>query len=154
MNSVQQGAESGIAVAANLQQTKNGNLLLGSSRQFVGFDLAVDPRVVSLMLSRCIRFFPALANITALRTWTGLRPYTPDLLPIISPVESIAGLYIAAGHEGIGITEGPITGKLISQMIMGQELAIKTDKLSLSRFANVNGKFLGVLRINWKIFQK
>jgi glycine/D-amino acid oxidase-like deaminating enzyme len=139
LDSIQQGAESGIAVAANLQQTQNGNLLLGSSRQFAGFDLAVDPRVVSLLLSRCIRFFPALANITALRIWSGLRPYTPDLLPIISPVESIAGLYIAAGHEGIGITEGPITGKLISQMITGDKLAIQTDKLSLSRFVPKKG---------------
>ncbi len=135
MDSVTQGADSGIAVAATLLQTVNGNLLLGSSRQFVGFEAAVDPRVVSLMLSRCIRFFPALANINALRIWTGFRPYTPDLLPIISPVESISGLYIAAGHEGIGITEGPITGKLISQMITGQEPEIKIDKLSFSRFA-------------------
>ena len=134
LDSVKQGSDSGIAVAANLQQTKNGNLLLGSSRQFVGFDPAVDPLVVSLMLSRCIRFFPALAKISAIRTWTGFRPYTPDLLPIISPVEAIAGLFIAAGHEGIGITEGPITGKLISQMITGQELSLKIDTLSFSRF--------------------
>jgi glycine/D-amino acid oxidase-like deaminating enzyme len=135
MDTVAQGADSGIAVAANLQQTVNGNLLLGSSRQFVGFDNAVDPQVVSLVISRCLRFFPSLAKITALRTWTGFRPYTPDLLPIISPVESVSGLYIAAGHEGIGITEGPITGKLISQMITGQDLAINIDKLSFSRFA-------------------
>jgi sarcosine oxidase subunit beta len=135
LDTVNQGAGGGVAVAATLQQTGNGNLLLGSSRQFVGFDTAVDPLVVARMLGRCVRFFPALANVTAIRTWTGFRPYTPDLLPIISPVDSIAGLYIAAGHEGVGITEGPITGKLISQMITGQELDLKIDKLSFSRFA-------------------
>ena len=95
----------------------------------------LNMEVVSLVLTRCIRFFPALANVTALRAWAGFRPYTPDLLPIISPGESIAGLFIAAGHEGIGITEAPITGKLISQMITGQELALNIDKLSFSRFA-------------------
>jgi len=134
LDSVQQGVGNGITVAANLQQTKNGNLLLGSSRQFVGYDLSVDPQVVSLMLSRCMRIFPGLARLTALRTWSGFRPYTPDLIPIISPVESIAGLFVAAGHEGIGITEAPITGKLISQMILGQELAMDAGELSLSRF--------------------
>ncbi len=135
MDSVTQEAGSGVAVAANLQQTTNGNLILGSSRQFAGFDLAVDPKVVALILSGCIRFFPKLASISALRTWTGFRPYTPDLVPIISPVESIQGVYIAAGHEGIGITEAPVTGKLISQMITGQELSLNADKLSFSRFA-------------------
>lgn len=137
LDTVNQGASSGIAVAANLQKTSHGNLLLGSSRQFVGFDPFIDPQVVSLMLSRCLRFFPALARVTALRTWAGFRPYTPDLLPIISPVAEIKGLYIASGHEGIGITEAPITGLLISQMITGQELAYKSDKLSFSRFSKM-----------------
>ncbi len=135
LDTVSQGEASGIAVAANLQKTRHGNLILGSSRQFVGFDPFVDPHVVSQMLSRCLRFFPGLAKVTALRTWAGFRPYTPDLLPIISPVQAVNGLYIASGHEGIGITEAPITGLLISQMITGQELAYKSDKLSFSRFS-------------------
>jgi glycine/D-amino acid oxidase-like deaminating enzyme len=134
MDTVHNGSASGVAVAANLQQVKNGNLLLGSSRQFVGFDAAVDPEVVSLMMSRNLRFFPFLARVTAIRTWAGLRPYTPDLLPIISPVESIDGMYIASGHEGIGITEAPITGKLISQLVTGQPPELSLGELALSRF--------------------
>jgi sarcosine oxidase subunit beta len=134
MDSVKAGASSGVAVAANVQQAKNGNLLLGSSRQFVGFDGSVDPMVVASMLQRCLRFFPALAEISAIRTWAGFRPYTPDLLPIISPVDQIAGMYIAAGHEGIGITEGPVTGKVISQLITGQPTDVPLDELQLSRF--------------------
>lgn len=134
MDSVREGASSGVAVAANVQQVKNGNLLLGSSRQFVGFDASVDPRVVSMMMKRNLRFFPALAKVTAIRTWAGFRPYTPDLLPIISAVDTIPGLYIAAGHEGIGITEAPITGKLISQIITGQTPDLPLGLLSLSRF--------------------
>lgn len=136
MDSVRSGAGSGIAVAANIQQVKNGNLLLGSSRQFVGFEAAVDPQVISLMTRRNLRFFPAIANLPAIRAWTGFRPYTPDLLPVISPVETIRGLYIASGHEGIGITEAPITGKLISQLVTGQTPEVPLDELSYARFAS------------------
>jgi len=134
MDSVKQGG-AGIAVAANVQQTVNGNLLLGSSRQFVGYDLSVEQQVITMMLSRCLRFFPVLKNLTAIRTWTGLRPYSPDLLPIIGPVAAVPGFHMASGHEGIGITEGPITGKLITQVITGQEPDFTLAPLALERFA-------------------
>jgi sarcosine oxidase subunit beta len=124
----------GVAVAANIQQVKNGNLLLGSSRQFAGFDLRVEPEVVREVVRRCVRFVPGLAGVLAIRFWAGLRPYTPDLLPIIGPVSAVPGLYIAAGHEGIGITEGPVTGLLISQMITGQTTALPVESLSPDRF--------------------
>jgi sarcosine oxidase subunit beta len=120
-------------VAANIQQMPNGNLLLGSSRQFVGFDPSVDPGVVASMLQRNLRFFPSLDRITAIRTWSGFRPYTPDLLPIISRSD-IEGVYIACGHEGIGITEGPVTGKCISQLITGQTPVVNLEQLSITRF--------------------
>lgn len=135
MDAVRGGSKSGVAVAATLQQTPNGNLLLGSSRQFVGFDPVVEPAVVTSVLDRCAAFFPALSRLSAIRMWTGFRPYTPDLLPIISPVEGIDGLYIASGHEGIGITEGPATGKLISQLVTGAEPEIDLQPLSFARFA-------------------
>jgi sarcosine oxidase subunit beta len=96
----------------------------------------VDPAVVASMLSRSTRFFPALAPLSAIRMWTGFRPYTPDLLPIISPVERIGGLYVASGHEGLGITEGPVTGKLISQLVTGAEPEIDLRQLSFARFAS------------------
>jgi glycine/D-amino acid oxidase-like deaminating enzyme len=136
MDAVKDGAKSGVAVAANIQQAKNGNLLLGSSRQFVDFDPEVDPKVVDAMLSRCLRFFPCLSDISSVRTWTGFRPYTPDLLPIIGSLDRIRGVYLATGHEGIGITEGPITGKLISQLVTGQQPEIDLSQLTLDRFAN------------------
>ncbi len=135
MDAVRSGSKSDVAVAAVIQQTPNGNLLLGSSRQFIGFDPVVDPAVVSSVLNRCARFFPALRRLSAIRMWTGFRPYTPDLLPIIAPVEGIDGLYIAAGHEGLGITEGPATGKLISQLVTEVEREFDLQQLSFARFA-------------------
>jgi glycine/D-amino acid oxidase-like deaminating enzyme len=124
----------GIAVAANVQKTKNGNLLIGTSRQFVGFDTSVDPHVISMMMERVLHIFPHLFHTYAIRCWTGFRPYTPDLLPILGPVETIDNLFIATGNEGLGITEGPITGKLIAQILSGQDLVIDTRELLLSRF--------------------
>ena len=134
MDSVHSGGGGGLSIAANIQQAGNGNLVLGSSRQFVDFDYDVDPMVIAKMLEQNMRFFPTLADISVIRTWVGFRPYTPDLLPIISPVEAINGMYLATGHEGIGITEGPITGKLISQMITQQPLEFSIDAVSFNRF--------------------
>lgn len=136
MDSVKSGASSGVSVAANVQQMANGNLLLGSSRQLVGFDPSVDPKVVAMMIQRNLRFFPNLAGISAIRTWSGFRPYTPDLLPIISPVMNLDGIFLACGHEGIGITEGPITGKLISQLIARQKPSINIEQLNFARFSS------------------
>lgn len=86
------------------------------------------------MIRRCLRFLPGLSQLSAIRMWTGLRPYTADLLPIIGAVERVKGLYVAAGHEGIGITEGPITGKLISQIITGQVPEVALEPFRLERF--------------------
>jgi glycine/D-amino acid oxidase-like deaminating enzyme len=138
MDAVRSGG-GGAAVAANVQQVGNGNLLLGSSREFVGFDVTVDPAVAQLMISRCLRFFPRLAGVTAIRMWAGLRPYTPDLLPVIGPAPHAEGFFMAAGHEGIGITEAPITGLLVSQLVTGQPPEVSVEAFSPGRFAGQSG---------------
>jgi D-hydroxyproline dehydrogenase subunit beta len=133
MDSIHAGTE-GVSVAANIQQVKNGNLLLGTSRQFAGFDFGVESEIAGHVLARCMRLLPRLKQVQVIRMWAGLRPFTPDLLPIIGPVRSASGLYVAAGHEGIGITEAPITGKLIQQMIAGEEMDVDVKLLSPERF--------------------
>lgn len=133
MDSVK-GGGSGVAVAANIQQVKNGNLLLGSTRQFAGYDTRVEPVVAAQLLERCVRFLPGLARYSAIRMWAGLRPCPPDLLPLIGPARQVPGLYVASGHEGIGITEAPITGLLVSQMILGQPVEVPVERFSPDRF--------------------
>ena len=123
-----------VAVAANVQQTKEGNLLLGSSREFAGFDKAVNPEVISQIAKRCLRFFPQLANMQTYRSWAGLRPYSPDMLPMIGDTD-IEGFLVATGHEGCGITMAPITGKMITQIIKKEKTDLPLDKLRVSRFA-------------------
>ncbi len=122
-----------VAVAANIQQTKEGNLILGSSREFAGFDKQVDPEVISEIAKRCIRYFPCLAGMHAIRSWAGLRPHSPDLIPIISDT-AVKGFLVAGGHEGAGITMGPITGLLISQMVLGTKTELPIEALSIHRF--------------------
>jgi len=127
--------EQGLAIATVVERTLSGNILLGSSREFAGFDRSVNPDVISAIVARALRFFPELKSIHAIRTYAGLRPYTPDHYPVIAEADTVKGFYVATGHEGAGICLGPITGKLISQMITGQETDLPVEQLSLSRFA-------------------
>jgi len=130
-------------IALVFEPTPQGNFLIGSSREFVGFDTTINRRVIQLLARRAGRFFPALRSASIIRTYAGLRPYTPDHLSIVSPVTTVPGLYIAAGHEGDGIGLAPITGKVISEMIGGKELSFTVDPLRLDRFdetTNHNGR--------------
>jgi sarcosine oxidase subunit beta len=122
----------GVAFAS--EQKKAGNVLVGTCREFVGFDLSTNPAVGAAVARRGARFFPALANVRVLRVWTGLRPHTPDHLPIIGPAPGVEGFFIATGHEGLGTTLSPITGKLISEAVTGKTPTVQLEPLSLSRF--------------------
>ena len=87
-------------VALVLEPTESQNFLIGSSRQFVGYDGRIDMNVVETMAMRALRFYPKMNDFTMIRAYTGFRPWTEDHLPIVSEVEEIPGFYIAAGHEG------------------------------------------------------
>ncbi len=126
-------AEHGVALV--LEPTESQNFLLGSSRQFVGFDGRVDINVIETMANRAIRFFPKMNDFRMIRAYTGFRPWTEDHLPIVSPVEEVPGFYIAAGHEGDGISLATVTGKLIQELITEEtETIIPVDPLRFDRF--------------------
>ncbi|ASR48853.1 glycine oxidase [Paenibacillus kribbensis] len=127
-------------VALVFEPTASQNILIGSSRQFVGMDTGVDQQVIRLIARRAIRFFPALANVPLLRAYTGLRPWTPDHLPIVSAVDEVPGLFIASGHEGDGISLAAVTGKLVSEMVRGEPTCIPVEPLRYDRFGEaLNG---------------
>jgi sarcosine oxidase subunit beta len=126
-------------VALVFEPTASQNFLIGSSRQFVGMDTRVDQHVIRLIAKRAIRFFPVIEHIPMLRTYSGLRPWTPDHLPIVSPVDEVPGLYIAAGHEGDGISLAAVTGKVISEMLSGSQASIPTEPLRYDRFRGGDG---------------
>ena len=119
----------------SIDQTKNGNFLLGSTREFVGYDKRTTVKGLQQVASRAVRILPDLQHVNVIRTFAGLRPYTPDGLPILGKVAQIKGLIMAAGHEGDGIALSAITGKLISDLILGNKTAVSLDSFGLNRFA-------------------
>jgi glycine/D-amino acid oxidase-like deaminating enzyme len=118
------------SVAFNLQPRATGQMLLGSSREFVGFDTSIHRRIVGRMIHRALEYVPALSRLSAIRIWTGFRPATPDNLPLIGPWGAAPGLYVAAGHEGLGITTSLATGRLLADAVVGRPGAIDREPYS------------------------
>lgn len=126
-------AEHGVALV--LEPTESQNFLIGSSRQFVGYDGSIDIQVVHTLAQRALRFFPKMDDFKIIRAYTGFRPFTEDHLPIVSEVAEVPGFYIAAGHEGDGISLATGTGKLMEQIISGaSETIFSTEPLRFDRF--------------------
>jgi len=107
-------------LALNLQPQSLGSCLIGSTRQFRGLDRTIDLALLRQALQRAARYAPGLLGLPIVRTWAGLRPYSMDGLPWIGPWPGLSGLWVAAGHEGLGITQAPITGLLLAQQVTGQ----------------------------------
>jgi D-hydroxyproline dehydrogenase subunit beta len=112
------------SVAFNLQPRTTGQLLLGSSREFVGLDASINRRLRARMVRRALAYFPRLASLSAIRTWVGFRPATPDNLPLIGRWEAAADLFVAAGHEGLGVTTALATAELLADAVLGRKSAI------------------------------
>lgn len=108
------------AHAVNVQPQSNGSCLIGSTRQFRGMHRDVNRELLHRSLLRAARYLPALRQAPLVRTWGGLRPYSLDKHPLIGPVPALPNLYLAAGHEGLGITLAPITGRLVAQSLAGE----------------------------------
>jgi D-hydroxyproline dehydrogenase subunit beta len=100
-----------------VEGTPSGTVLVGATRERIGFDRAPSPRAVRALATGAVRLFPFLAGVSALRFYHGFRPYCPDHLPVIGPDSRAPGLWHAAGHEGAGIGLAPATGHLIAQAL-------------------------------------
>lgn len=108
------------AVACNVQPRPGGQLLLGSSREYERMESAISAPLLARMLQRCFRFLPELAWLKALRAWTGFRPATPDRLPYIGALASRRGVWVATGHEGLGVTTALGTAQLFVDLFLGR----------------------------------
>jgi glycine/D-amino acid oxidase-like deaminating enzyme len=107
------------SVAFNVQPRATGQMLIGSSRQFGDTDSSIDPEILARMLRRSTELLPALADLRVIRTWTGFRAATPDKLPFVGPVPGQDGVWLATGHEGLGITTSMGSGRIIAAMVAG-----------------------------------
>jgi glycine/D-amino acid oxidase-like deaminating enzyme len=121
------------SVAFNVQPRKTGQLLIGSSRQYGNENPAIDTTMMSKMLSRAVEYMPALRGVSAIRGWTGFRAATPDKLPLIGPCPHAPGVYLATGHEGLGISTSLATAKLLTDLLLSRESAIPREPYSPAR---------------------
>lgn len=122
------------SVAFNIQPRKTGQVLIGSSRQYGVEDTTVDHSMVSAMIERARSFMPELGTLSAIRIWTGFRGATPDKLPLIGPWPEDETIFIAAGHEGLGITTSLATGRLVADQLAGRESRIPIEPYLPGRF--------------------
>jgi len=109
------------SVAFNVQPRATGQVLIGSSREWVGWDRGHNHGLERRMIGRALEFLTRLAGVAALRGWIGFRPATPDNLPLIGPWPEVPGLWIAGGHEGLGITTSLATARLIADLVTGRQ---------------------------------
>lgn len=123
------------SVAFNIQPRKTGQLLIGSSRQYAIDDSAVESSILARMVDRSLEYLPGLGRLSSLRAWTGFRAATPDKLPLIGPHSENRRLYLATGHEGLGITTSLGTAKLLMAQIMNREPAIPVAPYLPARLA-------------------
>jgi D-hydroxyproline dehydrogenase subunit beta len=108
-------------------------VLIGSSRELVGWDASTNRDLLARMLSRACELMPSLKDLSVIRTWMGFRPATPDSLPLIGHWKSVPGLFIAAGHEGLGITTATATGEIIAALASGRAPEIDAAPYAPSR---------------------
>lgn len=127
-------AGQGTSVAFNLQARPTGQLLIGSTRQFDTLDPRVEPALLARMLERARGYLPALGAINAIRAWTGFRAATPDGLPIIGRHPEREGLWLALGHEGLGVTTAPSTAALIRAGVLGEHPPLDPSPYRFERF--------------------
>jgi glycine/D-amino acid oxidase-like deaminating enzyme len=128
----------GESMGFSVEQTENGNFLLGSTREFVGFDKRTTPDAVKRIVSETTRIVPRLNDAHLIRAFAGLRPYTADGLPILGKVDRVEGFILSCGHEGDGIALSPITGQLIAELIVDGKATISLEPFALERFSLPN----------------
>ena len=127
------------SVAFNIQPRVTGQMLIGSSRQFDVEDGAVDHVILDRMLRRATEYLPGLTSLLAIRSWTGQRAATPDKLPLIGPSLASDRVWLATGHEGLGITTSLGTARLLADLLSGREPEISATPFLPDRFARGAG---------------
>ena len=123
----------GDSVAFNVQPRRTGQILIGSSRQYGAEHKDVDQQILGRMLRRAQEYIPGLGAISAVRTWTGFRAATPDKLPLIGPCPGDTSLFLATGHEGLGITTSLATARILVDQITGAKPEIPVEPYLPSR---------------------
>lgn len=117
-----------------MSKTHTGNYLIGSTREYVGFDKSTSLEALVAISKRLVELFPVFKNVRIIRSFAGLRPASEDGKYVIGEDPKNPGFFVATGHEGDGIALAPITGALITQLICGEKTILPIEGLSPARF--------------------
>lgn len=124
-------------VAFTIEPSEGNNVLIGSSRNFSGYDVNTEIEIIHTIAKRAVRFYPILKEMNCVRSYAGVRPFIEDHLPLITEVKRVPGYYIAAGHEGDGISMAPMTGRLVAELMAGEAPYMDLTPFSYDRYAKV-----------------
>jgi len=127
-------SDAGLQTSPVVEGTDSGTILIGSSRERVGFDKSFNPHVLAEMAGKAMALFPFLQEAKVLRSYFGFRPYCPDHLPVIGPDPRAPGLWHACGHEGAGIGLSVGTGALVAASLTGAAPALDLAPFAPERF--------------------
>ncbi|MCF1595491.1 NAD(P)/FAD-dependent oxidoreductase [Streptomyces muensis] len=127
-------SDAGLETSVVVEGTRGGTVLIGASRERVGFDRRMSLPVLRKLAAQAIGLFPFLADISLLRGYLGFRPYCPDHLPVIGPDPRAPGLLHACGHEGAGIGLAGATGHLLAQQLSGEKPDLDLTPFRPDRF--------------------
>lgn len=127
-------ADAGLQTSPVVEGTASGTILIGASRERVGFDRDFSLPVAASLARKAVVLFPFLAAVQVLRSYLGFRPYSPDHLPVIGEDPRLPGLWHACGHEGAGIGLASGTAALVVDAITGAPERMAAAPFSPGRF--------------------
>ena len=128
-------SDADLQTSTVVEGTRSGTILIGASRERVGFDGSMNYQILRTLAAQAISLFPVLKDLQLLRAYRGFRPYAPDHLPIIGVDAQVKGLWHSAGHEGAGIGLAPGSAALITDEILGRRSFMDASVFSPQRFA-------------------
>jgi D-amino-acid dehydrogenase len=110
-------------------------LRMAGTMEFSGFNLQARPERLDMLLRGAGRYLPEVPQLPVRSRWCHLRPMTPDGLPIIGRVPCVENAWVATGHGMLGLTQGPITGRLLAEWIIDGTTSIDLARVRPDRFA-------------------
>ena len=131
-------SDADLQTSTVVEGTRAGTILIGASRERVGFDGSMNYEILRRLAAQATSLFPVLRDVQLLRAYRGFRPYAPDHLPVIGEDATVKGLWHSAGHEGAGIGLAPGSAALITDAILGRESFMDASPFSPARFERIS----------------
>jgi glycine/D-amino acid oxidase-like deaminating enzyme len=130
--------DEGLETSAVVEGTRAGTVLIGASRERVGFDRGFSLPVLRRLARQAIALFPVLEDVATIRAYHGFRPYCPDHLPVLGPDPRAEGLLHACGHEGAGVGLAAATGHALAQVLTGEKPDLDLAPFRPERFTEAS----------------